>query len=242
MSHKAENGNVLFSYFPLSVFSFHFSTPHLPRRPALSMFALMGAATLAACSFGSFTTPTPDRTRFYALTAKAGADGAANNPGAEQISLGVGPVRIPGYLDRDELVTRAAENRFDVSQNDRWIEPLEENVSRVLAQNLYTLLKSERLVRYPWPNSRRVTHQVEVEVLRFEPNSSREAELSARWAVIDTATKQSLANKTSFIKRPVKNDAKEAAVDALSEALADLSREIAEAVRAVAQQQRPAQK
>jgi len=89
-------------------------------------------------------------------------------------------VRVPGYLDREELITRVAENRFDVSQNDRWIEPLEENISRVLAQNLYALLRSERIVRYPWPTSRRITHQVEVEILRFEPNSAREAELAAR--------------------------------------------------------------
>jgi uncharacterized protein len=206
------------------------------------IFVFLFSLFVAGCSFGSFTAPTPDRSRFFALTAKATADGAANNPGAEQISLGVGPVRIPGYLDREELVTRVAENRFDVSQNDRWVEPLEENVSRVLAQNLYTLLKTERIVRYPWPTSRRVTHQVEVEILRFEPNTSREAELSARWVIVDVATKQPLANKTSFIKRAIKQDTKETAVDALSETLADLSREIAEAVRAVAQQQPSAKK
>jgi uncharacterized protein len=203
-------------------------------RRVMILAVVLAVFALAGCS--SFTTPTPDRSRFFALTSKAEANAAANPIGFEQISLGVGPVRIPGYLDREELVTRVAENRFDVSQNDRWIEPLEENVSRVLAQNLYTLLKTERIVRYPWPSSRRVTHQVEVEVLRFEPNTAREAELSARWVIVDTATKQSLANKTSFIKRPVNSDSKETAVDALSEALADLSREIADAVRTVIRQ------
>jgi uncharacterized lipoprotein YmbA len=194
---------------------------------------LLTATLIAGCP--SFS-PQPDRSRFFALTANAEADSAADSSGLEQLSLGVGPVRIPGYLDREELVTRVAENRFDVAQNDRWIEPLEENLSRVLAQNLYTLLRSERIVRYPWPNSRRITHQVEIEILRFEPTAAREAQLSARWVIVDTATKQPLANKTSFLKRPIRQESKEAAVDAMSETLSDLSREIADTVRTIIKQ------
>jgi uncharacterized protein len=196
-------------------------------------FQLLALTALAGCP--SFS-PQPDRSRFFALTAKAEADSAADSSGLEQLSLGVGPVRIPGYLDREELVTRVAENRFDVAQNDRWIEPLEENLSRVLAQNLYTLLRSERIVRYPWPNNRRITHQVEIEILRFEPTAAREAHLSARWVIVDTAAKQPLANKTSFLKRPIRQESKEAAVDAMSETLSDLSREIADTVRTIIKQ------
>jgi hypothetical protein len=180
--------------------------------------------------------PEPDRTRYFALTSEVRADGAAKNPGLGDLWLGIGPVRIPGYLDREELVVRVAQNRFDVAQNDRWIEPLEESLSRILAQNLYALLGSERIVRYPWPNSRRITHQIEVEIFRFEPNSEGEAQLSARWAVLETAGKQVLAGKSSFYKRPIKGQSREAAVDAMSGLLADLSREIADAVHAAVKQ------
>ncbi len=200
---------------------------------AFAALIALSLVSLAGCP--SFS-PQPDRSRFFALTAKAETDSAADSSGLEQLSLGVGPVRIPGYLDREELVTRVAENRFDVAQNDRWIEPLEENLSRVLAQNLYTLLRSERIVRYPWPNSRRITHQVEIEILRFEPTAAREAQLSARWVIVDTAAKQPLANKTSFLKRPIRQESKEAAIDAMSETLSDLSREIADTVRTIIKQ------
>ncbi|MGH7767378.1 MAG: PqiC family protein [Candidatus Binatia bacterium] len=199
------------------------------------IFHLLALTALAGCP--SFS-PQPDRTRYFALTAQAQADGAAKNPVLGEIWLGVGPIRIPGYLDREELVVRVAQNRFDVAQNDRWIEPLEESLSRVVAQNLHALLGSERIVRYPWPNSRRITHQVEIEIFRFEPAADGEAQLSARWAINDIAGKQVLAGKTSFFKRPIKGPSREAAVDAMSELLADLSREIAEAVRTAAQQKR----
>ncbi len=192
---------------------------------------------LAGC-LSSFTTPQPDRTRYYTLTAKVEAD-AAGNPELDDISLGVGPVRIPGYLDRDQLVTRVSESRFDVSENDRWIEPLDEDFGRVLAQNLYTFFKSDRIFRYPWPNGRYITHQIDIEVLRFEATAANEAQLSARWAIIETATKQLLASKTTFIKRPILGATKEAAVDALSLTVADFSREIANTVRSIAQKKKP---
>ncbi|HEY1372484.1 MAG TPA: PqiC family protein [Candidatus Binatia bacterium] len=191
--------------------------------------------SLAGC-LSSFTTPQPDRTRYFTLTSKVEAD--AGNPGLDDISLGVGPVRIPGYLDRDQLVTRVSESRFDVSENDRWIEPLDEDVSRVLAQNLYILLKSDRIFRYPWPNGRYITHQIDIEILRFEATAANEAQLSARWAIIETGTKQLLASKQTFVKRPIQGTTKEAAVDALSLTLADFSREIANSVRSVAQKKK----
>jgi uncharacterized lipoprotein YmbA len=191
--------------------------------------------SLAGCPSLS---PQPDPSRFYTLTPQAQPDPAANNPGFDEVFLGVGPVRLPGYLDREELVARVSPNRFEVAQNDRWAEPLEDNFSRVLTQNLHALLQSERIARHPWPASRRVTHQVEIEVLRFEPAPGREAELAARWSVIDNATKQPLAIKISSVKRPIQQPSKEAAVDAMSAALADFSREIADTVRTVVGQQK----
>jgi len=203
---------------------------------ALPLLFTLTCLSLAGC--GSLS-PRPDPSRFFTLTAQAEVAPAAKNPGMEQLLLGVGPIRLPGYLDREELVTRINQNRFDVAQNDRWIEPLEENFSRVLAQNLSALLTIERIFRYPWPGNRRITHQVEIEILRFEADSAQEAQLAARWSVIDAGTKQPLAIKSSFLRRPSREQTREGSVDAMSEALADLSREIADTVRAIARQQKP---
>jgi hypothetical protein len=72
---------------------------------AFAALIALSLVSLAGCP--SFS-PQPDRSRFFALTAKAEADSAADSSGLEQLSLGVGPLRIPGYLDREELVTRVA--------------------------------------------------------------------------------------------------------------------------------------
>ena len=76
-------------------------------------------------------------------------------------------------------------NRFDLSENDRWAEPLDENLTHVLAQNLSVLLGSDRIIAYPWPIDQKPHYRVEIQVLRFESNSAGEAQLTARWTVID---------------------------------------------------------
>jgi len=180
--------------------------------------------------------PRPDPSRFFTLSALTDLEQTPMTAsiGAEKISLGIGPLKFPGYLDRQEFVTRAAENRFDVSENDRWAEPLDENFVRVLSQNLAVLLPADRIVQYPWPSSKRPNYQLAIEVLRFEVNHARDAQLWARWEVIDASGKAPLAVKDSRLRRQAKDRSTDAAVAALSEAGADLSREIADVLRGIA--------
>ena len=191
--------------------------------------ALVGALLLAGC--GSFSAR-PDPSRFFTLSAVAQAEDtsmkrADDSPG---ISLGIGPVTLPGYLDRQEIVIRVAQNQINLAENDRWAEPLEENFSRVLSQNVAAILRADRVNAYPWPIDKKPLYQVEVEVLRFEANTAQEAQLSARWAVRHTGNKDSARYRETRFSRPAKARSTDAAVAALSEVLGDFSREIAAAI------------
>lgn len=191
------------------------------------------ALLIAGC--GSFS-PRPDPSRFFTLSALPELEQVAvkGSPVAGgKISLGIGPLKFPGYLDRQEFVIRTGENRFDVSENDRWAEPLDENFVRVLSQNLALLLRADRIALYPWPNGKKPSYQLAIEVLRFEVNSARDAQLWARWEVIDGSGKTPIGVKESRLKRPAKDRSTDAAVAALSETGADLSREIADAVQSI---------
>jgi uncharacterized lipoprotein YmbA len=68
---------------------------------------------------------------------------------------------------------------------------------------------------------------VDIELFRFEVNSAREAQLWARWTVIDKGGKAPLNVKESHLTRPATEKTTDASVAALSETVADLSREIA---------------
>ena len=187
---------------------------------------------LAGC--GTFS-PKPDPSKFFTLSSLPLIEetGVKDSINPQRIFLGIGPVKFPGYLDRQEIVTRSAENRFDVSENDRWAEPLDESFTRVLSQNLAALLPTDRIIQYPWPSNKKPNYQVEIEVLRFEVNNARDAHLWTRWELIDGSSKSAVTVKESRLRRQAKDRTTDAAVAALSEAGADLSREIADAVRAM---------
>jgi len=188
---------------------------------------------------GTFS-PRPDSSRFFTLTAIAQPGSvttrASSNPAG--VSIGIGPIRLPGYLDRQEIVTRVSQNRIDLSEYDRWAERLETNFTRVLAQNLSVLLNTDQLVFYPWELNRKPNYQVTIEMLRFELNTRGEVQLSARWEILDTNKRTQLqAGETGITRQPTAQST-DASVAALSEALGDLSREIANAVSAVDGQKR----
>jgi uncharacterized lipoprotein YmbA len=114
--------------------------------------------------------PWLDPSRYFTLAALARPEeaGTKEPAGGADALLGIGPIRFPDYLDRPELATRSSPNRFEVAENDRWAEPLEENFARVLARNLAALMRTVRIAAYPWAADRRPARQMEIEVLRFE--------------------------------------------------------------------------
>src|SRR5262245_53518144 len=160
------------------------------------LLCLLVCLAPAGCSF---LEAKPDPTRYFALTSLARTGQIAQEAaGTNALVLGMGPIKFPGYLDRQQIVTRISQSRFAVAENDRWVEPLEENFSRVLSQNLSILLQTDRVVTYPWERSQSPTYQVQVEVLRFEPNAEQIVELWARWSIVD-GTKKTVSMKESYL-------------------------------------------
>ena len=209
-------------------------------KPVIRVTIAFGLLSLSLAGCGSlFPKPSPNPSRIFVLFSPLQAAERQDLDRPGQISLGVGPVRLPGYLDRREIVTRVAQNRFDLSDNDRWAEPLDENFTHVLAQNLSVLLGSERIVDYPWPLDKRPHYRVQIDVFRFEVNAAGEAELTARWAVVDETGKEAPSINESRLSRPAKDKSTDAYVAALSETVADLSREIAKTVIALARRREP---
>ena len=70
-------------------------------------------------------------------------------------------------------------------------------------------------------------------MLRLEANSERNGQLFARWSILDSANKKVAVVKESRVTRNAKEKSTDGSVAALSEAVGDLSREIATAVSAI---------
>jgi hypothetical protein len=169
--------------------------------------------------------------RFYLLQALPNPETEQPGGVAEQGPvLGIGPVMLPKYLDQPQIVTRASPHELTLAEFDRWAESLEENVTRVLAENLSLLVPTDRIALFPWPRSTPIDYQVTVEIMDFLGQLGRESTLIARWSVWN-AEEQELVSRKSRFSTPVQGQEYEALVAAMSHSLVELSQEIAVMVK-----------
>jgi uncharacterized protein len=169
-------------------------------------------------------------TRFYTLAALPDAPSEAMLARTSDLSVGVGPVTLPPYLDRPQLVTRAGSNRAVLAEFDSWVEPLQGMFARVLAENLALLLGTDDVLTLPQRRALALDYQVEVDVTRFDVDTSGNAVLDARWWVLGRDGERILRSGRSTISEPTQVADYTAAAGALSRALGAMSLEIARAI------------
>lgn len=171
-------------------------------------------------------------TKFFVLNAVAGGETAGSAATARPgVAVGVGPVKIPEYLDRLLIVTRSSESSLQLAEFERWAEPLDKSIPRILTENLSVLLGSDQIATHPWPNALSVEYQVVVEVNRLDGTLGQKALLDSRWTLLADKGKRIVVRKNSTISEPITGASYEGLVQAQSRALAQLSREIAAAIR-----------
>ena len=192
-------------------------------RRSLVLGWLCALAFGAACT--SLLAPRPDPSRFYTLTPIA-APGSASGKLAGR-TLGIGPVTLPQYLDRPELVWRVGSNEIRQSTFEYWAGSLEKQFTTVLTQNLQSLLAPSQIVQHPWYAGATPDVVVEVDVVRFELAEDRAAHLVARWRLRKGTTVARA--EESKLDRAVAGETA-STVDALSEVLGEFSRQIADAI------------
>ncbi len=171
-------------------------------------------------------------TRFYLLNSLSGPEtGQLVSNSKDSMAIGIGPVTLSEYLNRPQIVTRSSQNELRLAEFDQWAEPLKENVSRVLAENLSAFLSTDSIAVLPWKKSEPIDYQVAVDLIRFEGKIGGNVLLNARWAILGENGKKVLLKKKSSFRKPVDKKEYEALVSAMNKALEDLSREIAETIK-----------
>lgn len=167
--------------------------------------------------------------RFYVLTEMPDPTTAASAEPGRGAAVGVGPVSLPGYLDRLQIVTRrGAELHF--AEFDRWGEPLSEGVPRAIAAHLAAILATDRVVMFPWAAGRTIEYQVVIDVTRFDGVARGDVLLQARWRVLGPDRKE-LALRSSSVREATGEAGYAALVAAMNRSLGTLSREIADSVK-----------
>ena len=188
------------------------------------------AMSLVGCSAIARTilAPQKDVSKFYLITP---VDSATSAPTATQSSgggftIGLGPIKLPPYLDRPEVVTRAASNRLELSKDDRWGESLQNGFTRAMERDLAAQAGTQNIVAFPWYATVHIDMQVEIDVYRFETDGQGNANLSAKWTLLDP-TGNILYTQESNLTQPSKPGDDTEAAAALSRTIGDLSAQIA---------------
>jgi len=194
--------------------------------------ALLIANLVTGCSLGILE-PSKDPSQFYVLTPVSSAASVPLTYGTgrapTEISIGLGPVKFPAYLAREEIVTRSSPNKVDISDIDRWAEPLDKNFVTVLAQNL-TVQLGAHVKTFPWYRPANLDYQIALDIARFDTDAKGTAQVAGRWDIEDPDRATTLnSGEINIIDAAQSGETKAAT---LSRALGDLSTQLAEAVRA----------
>ncbi len=146
--------------------------------------------------------------------------------------VGVLKVTVPGWIDRPQVTGRAASGQVVADEFARWGEPIGRGVQRVVAENLAALLPDRRVVAAPFAPSQAVDRRVDLGITEAARQADGSVLVEARWAVLGPKGETLVQHRSSHRASPTA-PGPAGAVAGASEALASLSRDIAEALKAL---------
>ena len=154
----------------------------------LKLMAVLCTSMLSACG-------SSPASNYYLLNAMGTPQAAA-----QATSLGIGPIKIPEYLNRNGLVYNREGNLLHIASNERWAEPLANGVERVMGLNLGSLLNTENVQTFPWLHQQKPDYGIQVNLLSLDANDDQ-ASLTAEWVVQKPKAGQFLIRKISTFTR-----------------------------------------
>jgi uncharacterized lipoprotein YmbA len=198
-----------------------------PTGKAAVLYCLFIICVLTGCK--SFR-PVEDQAHYYVLSSAATAPTTVISN--QNLTIGVAPVQTPAYLQNTRIVICRGTNEIRYSEYCEWAEHLDKGIQRVVASDISSLLPSARVITSAWQSSD-VKAEVDLSIQRFELDEHGEVILDCEWRIITTGAPGTSRFNHSVIhkKGPQLASDPRGAVSTLSEALADLSKEIAAAVR-----------
>jgi uncharacterized protein len=180
---------------------------------------------IAACAAGCRT----PASHLYTLTPAAASGGAA---APSNVSVVVGPVSIPAIVDTPQIVVTTGPNEVSQDEFNRWASPLQNNIARVVAQDLVAILGTGRITLLQEGAQSKPDYQVVIAVQSFESVPGDAATLNAVWTV-RRARDDKTETGRSNLHEPAQQKGYDALVAAHSRALARLSQDIADAIRSL---------
>ena len=204
--------------------------------------ATLGLAALVLATVGCVSLKRTPEARFFVLQSTVEPPATAQEPGA---IVGVERVLLPGHLDRPQIVTWSGPNEMRTDEFLRWGEPLQEGITRTLTEDLAGLLPDHQLVRRPWSGRTQTRCRVQVALRTFGLQRDGTVRLEGQYRLLpDKGALAYVLRPVSLSEGPLPVPVDEEAppdpgVEAMNRLLESLSRQIAEAIRALPPEEKP---
>jgi len=184
---------------------------------------------LAGC-LGGRSAPT----RFYMLRPLVQSQTMTPPATAEaRFHIGLEMVVVAEYLNRNEIVVNLDNTIYQLAEFNQWMEPLNNNLTRVLEENLTNLLQADSInVFLTSESSIPLDYRLEVDVLRLDGNLGDQVTLVAQWALLDEEDELKLMRRTKYQEQTIDTTYKELVL-AKSRTIERLSRDISAGVKKI---------
>lgn len=147
------------------------------------------------------------------------------------ILLGVG-VKVPEYLDRQEIVVRTSANEIRPVGEARWGEDVSVTATRALAEDLASVLPQYDVIMLPARDPGAVAYAVHLDLDRFESDRDGNSTIAGRWSLLDRSGAEKASGRVAHTERAEQRGV-EAIVNTMSRNIAAASAEIAAAISKV---------
>jgi uncharacterized protein len=198
------------------------------RPRARTLLTILCSAMLSVGLTGcSFLKPAKSTTRYYVLTPVA-----ATQSGSGSLAVGLGQVKLPAYLFNTSLAVRKGTNEVEYLDSALWAERLDTGFQRVLAANLVIVLPTDQVRLSAW-RSEDIAAEVYVTIEQFDVDASGRGVLVAQWRILAPGGEKILKAGGSRLTHqgPSPDAGASGAVATLSQLVADLSRQLAQALK-----------
>lgn len=184
--------------------------------------AATGAALLA-CACGS--APQID---FYSLSSPPGP--SAPGAPASTLAIHIGPVTVPDAVDRPQMIVRRDDNRVDIDDQHRWVEPLKNAIPRLLADAISRELNTPNVLTSRQSSALDIDYRVAIDVQHFD-SSPGEISEDVLWTIRSRKAEAPKLGRSTV--RETAAPGAEGIAAAHSRALARVAHDIAEAIRSL---------
>ncbi|MGI9330176.1 MAG: PqiC family protein [Gammaproteobacteria bacterium] len=169
---------------------------------------------------------------FYTLQPIRGTVSSA--PEGSEI-LGLGPLTLPDYLQRPQLVTQTGGGAVRLDEFNRWAEPLEVAMPRVVATNVDQLVSDLTVIPFPWDSRLRTDYRLLGRVNSFGADAAGLVVLEVQWGIQDRDAKLVLQPRRDRYQAQASSSDVAAVVVAMNSAVEQFSRDIASQISTVRQ-------